>query len=103
MDFLKKLFAVGGNSGDTGAYYYVRPKHCDEIVQVRVNLLSESSLTDDGGYFVRKMVRGRRCPFPAELHIHMDRNHKIRKVEVVDGEQATREEYDAWLETKQSG
>ena len=104
MEFLKKLFAGGGGpSRDrAGMYFYVRPKRCDEILEVRVDLRNDPSRTEDGGFFVRKVVRGHRCPFPAELHIDFDSNHRITQIGVQDGETVEEEEYQAWLTEKEA-
>ncbi|HEX2621112.1 MAG TPA: hypothetical protein VHL11_13215 [Phototrophicaceae bacterium] len=107
MDFLKKLFG-GGSAGGAGAgqnarLFYVRPKRCDEIVIVRVNMMNDLSQTDDGdGYFVRKMVRANRCPFTAELHISFDKNRKITQIGVQDGESVEEAEYNAWAAAHES-
>jgi hypothetical protein len=100
MGFLRRLF--GGGGGATGAdawalTYYVRPKRCHEILPVRVDLRNDLSLTDDGGYFVRKVVRGERCPFPAELHLSFDANRKLTQVGVQDGETIEEAVYHEWL------
>ena len=101
MNFLKKLFATGAPNNPS-THFYVRPKRCDEIVEIRIDLYNEPSLTDEGQYFVRKIVRGVRCPFPAELLVYMDKNRNVRSVEVVDGEQVSAEDYEAWLANKQA-
>lgn len=103
MNFLKKLFGgVGGSGGNANAqYFYVRPKRCDEIVEVRVNLHNDLSQNDDGdGYFVRKLVRANRCPFTAELHITFDNNRRIVQIGVQDGAAVEAEDYQAWLASK---
>ncbi len=101
MNFLKKLFGGGARQQDRASYFYVRPKRCDEILQVRVDLFNEPSLTDDGAYYVRKLVRGARCPFPAELHVYLNANRQPVRVEVQDGEQVSAEQYEAWIAEKQ--
>ena len=98
MNFLKKLFATGGSSR-AGSYFYVRPKRCPEVVKVRVNLANDPSKTDDGGYYCRKIVRGQRCPFQAELHLYFDNNRRLIRSEVDDGELVTAEDYEAFIES----
>jgi hypothetical protein len=95
MNFLKKLFGGGGGqSGDRGMYFYVQPKACKTIVQVRVDPLNELSRTDDEkGYFVRKLVSGHRCPFQAEITINFTGSRKVIDTEVVNGTIATEADY----------
>lgn len=103
MNFLKKLFGGGGGRDQSdlhAVYFYVRPKRCDEILKVRVDTRNDLSASDEGGYFVRKIVRGERCPFPAELHINFDDNRRISKVDVQDGEAVEEQVYNAWNESK---
>lgn len=96
MSLLKRLFG-GGSRRSTGGYrsaddryalyLYVRPKRCDEVVQVRVNLMNDLSAADQGdGYFTRKMVSATRCPFQAELSLHFDRNKKLVSSDITNGE-----------------
>jgi hypothetical protein len=97
MNFLKKLFGgMGAPQRNPAADFYVRPKHCQEVVHVRVDLYNEPSLSDDGTYFLRKIVRAVRCPFPAELHLYFDQNRKLVNTEVIDGELVTAADYEAW-------
>ena len=103
MNFLKRLFSGGGGaSGDKRSFYvYVRPKRCDEIVEVRIDLMNELSQEDTGkGYFVRKIARGVRCPFPAELLLRFDQNRRAVETQIKDGEVVSAEEYEQWLATK---
>lgn len=103
MNFFRKLFGGGSAPQDAHAlYFYVRPKRCDEILPVRIDLRNDLSLADEGGYFVRKMVRGTRCPFPAELHISFDDNRRITQVGVQDGESVEESAYQDWLAAQQN-
>lgn len=100
MKFLKSLF--GGGSDDSGLYIYVRPKMCEEIVRVRVDLRNHLSTADEGdGYFTRKMVSATRCPFQAEVELHFDKNRRLTSQSCSDGEIVTKAEYDAWVAEKQ--
>ncbi|MCU0464428.1 MAG: hypothetical protein MUF38_07635 [Anaerolineae bacterium] len=101
VNFLRRLFG-GGGGGPASRYltYYVRPKRCNEVVVVRVDSFNDLSELDEGGYFVRKIARGERCPFPAELHITFDKNRRQTEVTVENGEQATEEDYEAWAAAK---
>jgi hypothetical protein len=101
VNFLKKLFSPADNRNPSSSFY-VRPKRCDEILEVRINLYNDPSLTDEGQYFVRKIARGARCPFPAELLVYLDNNRRVKSVEVVDGEQVSEADYQNWLAEKQA-
>jgi hypothetical protein len=107
MGFLKKLFGGGGGSSSpdkVGMFFYVRPKRCDEVVQVRVNLHNDLSEAEDGdGFFIRKTVRAIRCPFAAELHVTFDKNRKIVQVGVENGNAVDEADYNAWLASKNQG
>jgi hypothetical protein len=98
MDFLRRLFG-GGSSANNQRYlvYYVQPKRCSEVLPVRVDRYNDLSEQDDGGFFVRKLVRGERCPFPSELHITFDKRRQPTDITVVDGEQRTEDEYAAFI------
>jgi hypothetical protein len=101
MNFLKKLFggSSGGNS-DRARYFYVRPKRCNEVVKVRIDMMNDLSIADEGGYFVRKIARAMRCPFPAELHLNFDDNKNLTQVGVQDGEMVEEADYQAWVESQ---
>jgi hypothetical protein len=103
MNFFKKLFGGGGggnNSEPYARYFYVRPKRCNEIVKIRIDVRNDLSLADEGGYFVRKVARATRCPFPAELHLNFDDKHNVTQVGVQDGEMVEEADYQAWLATQ---
>lgn len=95
MNFLKKFFSGGGGeSGDRGMYFYVQPKACKTIVQIRVDPLNELSRTEDEkGYFVRKLVSGYRCPFQAEVMITFNGSRKVINTEVTNGTIASEADY----------
>lgn len=99
MGFLKKLFG-GGDSGSrekNALYVYARPQYCQKIVEVRINLLNDLSMTDDGkGYFVRKLATATRCPFPAEIYIYFDKNRRMTGSNVEKGELVSEEEFLQW-------
>ena len=71
--FLSRLFGGGGRSSSTrdgGIYIRVRCDACGEIVQTRINPLSELSQSEEGqGYFVRKVLVGRQCFRPIEVQV----------------------------------
>lgn len=97
MNFLKNLFGGGSSGDERGFYVYVRPKRCEEIVEVRIDLYNDLSMAETGdGYIVRKMVRAIRCPFPAEITLYFDKNRNVTSSEASDGEFVSGEEYAAW-------
>lgn len=106
MDFLRKLLGGGGSprSGDVGLYFYIRPRGCQEVVRVRIDPNNDLSLEDDNStYFVRKTVRGTtyKCTRSAELYISFGADRRIREIEVLDGEQVSEAEYNAWIAAQQ--
>ncbi len=99
MNFLRKLFGGSSARPDTALYFYVQPKWCQEIVQVRVDAVTHPSLADDGeGYILRKMVSGTRCPFQAEITLRFDKNRNIIEQAVENGKFVTADEYNAFVE-----
>jgi hypothetical protein len=98
MNFLKSIFGGGGGGDNRTCYVHVRPKKCDKIVKVRIDLHRELSATDDGkGYFTRKVVYAVRCPFQAEVVIKFNKRRKITEQEITNGDFVSAEEYEAWL------
>lgn len=103
MGFLKRLFGGGGGAtrGSTSEpyalYFYVRLKRSDEIMRVRIDLRNDLSQSDEGGYFVRKMVRAIRAPFPAELLVTFDDRRRMTGVSVENGESVDEAAYDEWV------
>jgi hypothetical protein len=103
MNFLKNLFGGEGGVQDKRGYYvYVRPKRCDQLLEVRIDLYNDLSLDDDGGYFVRKIAQSARCPFPAEITLNFDKNRSFLKRNIVDGEFVEKSEYEAWNAERQT-
>lgn len=96
-DMLRKVFS-GGSQSDDGYYVYVKPKMCKEIVQVRINMKSDLSLTEDtNGYWVRKLASATRCPFQAEIILYFDKSRKLQNREIENGEFVSEEEYRAFV------
>ncbi len=94
MNFLKNLFGGGNQSKDGGYYVYVKPKMCQEIVQVRINLSNDLSQTDDyEGYWCRKVASATRCPFQAELTLHFDKSRRLVDREIENGEFVSEEDF----------
>ena len=72
LSFLSKLFGGRGptRSADGGIYIRVKCDACGEIIQARISPTSELSQSDEGGYFVRKVLVGRQCFRPIEVRLH---------------------------------
>jgi hypothetical protein len=104
MNFLKWLLGGGAstsNSGDGGYYLYVRPKMCREIVRVRVNLTNDASLNDDeSGYILRKTASATRCPFQAEITLHLNKSRAVLDKEITNGEFVSEQNYLDWLDSQ---
>ncbi len=110
MEFLKKLFGGSSTSGTSGGdrngmYFYVKPRGCDEVVRVRIDMNNDLSLADSGNdYFVIKTVRGTsyKCTRSAELHLQFGGDRRLRNSEVSGGDLVKKEDYDAWLASGQA-
>ncbi len=101
MGFFRRLFGGGAPSPkERFITYYVRPKRCAEIVPVRIDRNNDLSEAEDGSYFVRKLARGERCPFPAELTVSFDSSRRESQVTVQDGERVDEAAYLAWQNAK---
>ncbi len=104
MNFLKNLFGgggIGGSSGDRGLYFYVQPKRCEEIVEIRIDPMNELSTRDEGdGYISRKMVSAIRCPFQAELIVTFDKNRKIVDTKAENGQVVDKDAFVSWQESR---
>ncbi|MFQ3647496.1 MAG: hypothetical protein SNJ54_01805 [Anaerolineae bacterium] len=97
MQFLKRLLTPGPPK-DRALVLYVKPKACAEILKVRIDTMNELSRADDGeGFFVRKLARGRRCPFQVEIELSLDRHYNIVEKTITNGTEATAEEYEAFI------
>ncbi len=106
---LQRLFSGGGNnSNQRTSFFYVqvykapnRPSDGDEVVEIRVDLINDLSLDDEGGYFSRKVAVGPKTFKQAELLLYYDANRKLRGTEVGNGELVGRADYDAYLASTQ--
>jgi len=111
-DMISGLFGAIGNlltangsgpmSDDDRTYHvYVKPKMCKEILKVRIDMMNGPSRTDDGkGFYLRKLARGTRCPFEVEMEFWWDGRRRLENREINNGEWATYEEYEAFVEAK---
>lgn len=88
MDLLKKLFS-GGSARPSADFFPVCVKcdRCGEVVEGRVNMANDLSLTDnDSGYFVRKVLMGNgRCFQQVEVELTFDLNRKLLNKKSVGG------------------
>ena len=100
MNFLKRLFGgASAPSGDRGIYFYVQPRRCKNIAQVRIDPYNDLSESDGGDLFVRKDVRVSGCPFPAELRVQFNKDRRVVEAVCEGGDLVTKADYDKWLET----
>lgn len=101
MNFLKNLFGGSNHrgSGDGRTFYvYVRPKRCDQLVEVRIDLFNDLSMDDTGNqFFIRKTAQAIRCPFAAEMTLYFDKNRKFINGEIENGDFVTSDDYAAWV------
>jgi hypothetical protein len=105
MNFLKKLFA-GSPAGrdERGQFYYVKPHRCDDILRVRIDMMNDLSLTDDGsGYWVRKLASSSnyKCN-QVELTLYFDNNRRLNNSEIQGGTLVDQAAYDAWQAAQQT-
>ena len=72
MSWLRRLLGARprGETPAASIFVQVRCNACGEVIRARINPAAELSACDDGeGYFVRKVVVGRRCFRPIELRL----------------------------------
>ena len=97
MNFLKKLFGVGG-SRSKGLYVYVQPKMCDQILRLEVDTKEQLSRNDtEDGYWVRKVANSPRCPFEAEVILYFDNNKNLIDREITDGKFVDEQAYQDFI------
>jgi hypothetical protein len=77
----------GAPDGDPGIYIHVKCDACGEVIQARINPNSELSLAEGGeGYFVRKVLVGRKCFRTIEVQLrYADLGKKEISREVTGG------------------
>jgi hypothetical protein len=110
MGFLKKAldFLTGGSAGGgqvagdrNGLYVYVRPRGCDEVVRVRINLMNDLSEADEGpGLFVHKVVRGVKCRQTVDVDLTFDDKRRLIEKHAKDGEFVDAAAWEAWEKSK---
>jgi hypothetical protein len=105
MGFLARLFGGSKKSQDNGLYFYIRLYHVpnkptpqDEFVKVRVDMVHDLSLADEGdGYFIHKEVLGPKNFRRATLSLHFDNQRRLQNQEIVGGELMTKAEFEQAL------
>ena len=98
MGFFDSLKSVFSGSGQKASEYwiYVRCRRCGEVVKTRLDLLSGLSLSDEGGYVVRKTLVGNQLCFERiEVILTFDGNRQLIDQEIQRGEFITAEAYEA--------
>lgn len=97
MGILDGVKSVFGNTNTKGGHYaYVRCNRCGEALQTRINLYTEPSRKEEGGFVVRKVLIGsQRCFERIEIVLHFNKNYKVTDSSIEGGEFITVEEYEA--------
>jgi len=87
MGFLKKLFGSGGTSSGSDFYTFnVSCDRCGEIVEGKVNMANDLSLSDEGGFHVRKvLIGGGRCFQQIEVTLKFDTSRKLLEKQINGG------------------
>ena len=88
MGFLKKLFGSGGTS--SGGDFYTFNAQCDrcgETMEGKINMANDLSLSDEGGYYVRKMLIGSSglCLHHMEVTMNFDDSRKLQDKQISGG------------------
>jgi hypothetical protein len=100
MNFLKKLFGIGGGGGSDEFMLYVRPKMCNRVLPIEVKRIEQLSLNDnEDGYWVRKIANHPRCPFEVEVILHFDKAKKLTHKEISNGEFVDEQTYRNFVES----
>jgi hypothetical protein len=101
MNFLKRLFSGGGSVGSDTLYIYIKPKMCNQVLQLEIDTKQQLSLNDsEDGYWVRKIANTPRCPFEAEVILHFDKNKNLIDREISNGEFVTEQVYQDFLDSQ---
>ena len=87
MGFLKKLFGSGGPSSGGDFYsFIVQCDRCGETVEGKVNMANDLSLSDEGGFHVRKVLMGGgRCFQQIEVTLKFDTSRKLLEKQINGG------------------
>lgn len=87
MGFLKKLFGGGSSSASSGFYTFsVTCDRCGETIAGKINLNNDLSLSDEGGYHVRKVLMGsRRCFQQIEVEFRFSSDKQVADQQIKGG------------------
>lgn len=91
MGFLDKLW--GRDAGSKVLWLYVRCGKCGSRVRVRVNLLNDLSMDDDGNYILRKDIMDNQCFQLMRAVVHFDPRRRVVSRELSGGEFISEEEW----------
>jgi len=87
MGFLKNLFGGGASSSSSDFYTFsVICDRCGETVSGKVNLNNDLSLSDEGGYHVRKVLMGSgRCFQQIEVEFRFSPDKEVTDKQIKGG------------------
>ena len=87
MGFLKKLF--GGEAASSSSDFYsfsVTCDRCGETIEGKINMSNDLSLSDEGGYHVRKVLIGSgHCFQQIEVTFKFDASHTLQEKQISGG------------------
>jgi hypothetical protein len=95
MDFLKRLFGLGGPKEyvDTqGLYFYFKCDNCGATVKVRADKQHDLN-NDDGGYVWHKTIVDSRCFRRMQAVIYLDGSYNVTNYELTGGQLLSEEAY----------
>jgi hypothetical protein len=87
VGFLKKLFRGGKTSTGTFYTFNAQCDRCGEIMEGKVNLSNDLSLSDEGGYHGRKVLIGSSglCLHHMEVTMKFDGSRKLQDRQISGG------------------
>jgi hypothetical protein len=92
MGILNRL--LGRPEEDGALWLYVRCSHCGATVRVRINLFNDLSLTEDGGYILRKDILDDKCFQLMRAELRFDSKRRVISRDIEGGEFITQDEYE---------
>lgn len=70
--------AAGDEQAGTGCWVYVRCKRCGEVIKTRIDLQSDLSQQEQGGYLTRKtLVGNQHCFERIEVELTFDKQRRL--------------------------
>ncbi len=93
MGILDRL--LGRSAQANVLWLYVRCKRCGAKVRVRINLFNDLSVTDTGGYILRKDILDDKCFQLMRAELSFDSKRRLISRGIEGGEYIAREEYEA--------